>query len=42
MTSALAGIRFVDPSRLLAGPLVGHTLGDLGAEVIKVESPHGD
>jgi crotonobetainyl-CoA:carnitine CoA-transferase CaiB-like acyl-CoA transferase len=38
----LAGIHVVDLSRVLAGPLVAMTLGDLGAEVIKVESPLGD
>ncbi len=32
----------VDLSRVLAGPLVAMTLGDLGAEVVKVESPSGD
>ncbi len=39
---ALDGIFVVDLSRVLAGPLVAMTLGDLGAEVIKVESPSGD
>jgi crotonobetainyl-CoA:carnitine CoA-transferase CaiB-like acyl-CoA transferase len=40
--SALENILVVDLSRVLAGPLVAMTLGDLGAEVIKVESPLGD
>src|SRR3954452_1956629 len=42
MAAALDGILVIDLSRVLAGPLVGQTLGDLGAEVIKVESPEGD
>jgi crotonobetainyl-CoA:carnitine CoA-transferase CaiB-like acyl-CoA transferase len=40
--AALDGIVVVDFSRVLAGPLVGMTLGDLGADVIKVEAPGGD
>jgi crotonobetainyl-CoA:carnitine CoA-transferase CaiB-like acyl-CoA transferase len=39
---ALDGISVVDLSRVLAGPLVAMTLGDLGADVVKVESPAGD
>ncbi len=39
MAAALEGVRVLDLSRVLAGPWATMTLGDLGAEVLKVEQP---
>jgi len=38
----LEGLKVVELARVLAGPWAGQTLADLGAEVVKVESPEGD
>jgi crotonobetainyl-CoA:carnitine CoA-transferase CaiB-like acyl-CoA transferase len=43
MLSALSGVRVVELSHIMAGPVCGLLLGDLGADVIKVERlPNGD
>ena len=42
MNGILDGVKIVDLSRILAGPLCTQMLADLGAKVIKVEAPWGD
>ena len=42
MTAPLQGLKVIEMARILAGPWIGQTLSDLGAEVVKLESPEGD
>ena len=42
MSGPLDGVKVVELSMFQQGPVAGMRLGDLGAEVVKVEAPHGD
>lgn len=42
MQGALSGIRVVDLSNFVFGPVASQMMGDMGAEVIKIEPPSGD
>lgn len=42
MPGPLAGLRVIDMTSVLMGPFASQALGDMGADVIKVESPQGD
>jgi crotonobetainyl-CoA:carnitine CoA-transferase CaiB-like acyl-CoA transferase len=42
MNAPLSGLRVLELARILAGPWIGQTLADLGADVVKVEAPEGD
>jgi formyl-CoA transferase len=39
--TALQGVRVIEMGQLIAGPFAGKTLGDFGADVIKIEAPDG-
>ena len=42
MSGPLAGIRVIEVAIAVLGPLATQVLGDMGAEIIKVETPEGD
>ncbi len=42
MPGPLDGVRILEVTNILLGPLAGQLLGDLGADIIKIEPPNGD
>lgn len=42
MTGPLTGIKIVELASIVLGPLAGQYLGDMGADIIKIEAPEGD
>jgi crotonobetainyl-CoA:carnitine CoA-transferase CaiB-like acyl-CoA transferase len=42
MPGPLAGVRVIEAAIAVLGPLAGQVLGDMGAEIIKIETPEGD
>ena len=42
LTDALGGIKGIDFTQLAAGPVCTMLMGDMGADVVKIESPQGD
>jgi crotonobetainyl-CoA:carnitine CoA-transferase CaiB-like acyl-CoA transferase len=42
LRSPLSGVRVLDMTRVVSGPVVGRALADLGADVVKLEPPEGD